>query len=200
MTSRAYFITSPLPPCSPGTQRRLAPPSFPLSHYPSLCNDVPRALGSNSTSHFPTSPVLSAHNGDWHPFFPTLPLSQPPQRRASCLGVQQHIPLAHFPHTLRTQQRLAHLSFPLSHFPSLVQPPTLHTDMTWGFSTSHFPTSPPYPPITQRQLAHLSFTPWCPCLHSLVFVVRLTFLLSTESVTLQVESRVALYPYSADHF
>jgi hypothetical protein len=70
---------------------------------------------------------------------------------------------ADIPHTLRTQQRLAHLSFPLSHFPSLVQPPTLHTDMTWGFSTSHFPTSPPYPPITQRQLAHLSFTPWCPC-------------------------------------
>jgi len=145
MTSRAYFTTSPLPPCSPGTQRQLAHLSFPLS--------------------------------------------QPPQRRASCLGVQQHIPLAHFPHTLRTQQRLAHLSFPLSHFPSLVQPPTLHTDMTWGFSTSHFPTSPPYPPITQRQLAHLSFTPWCPCLHSLVFVVRLTFLLSTESVTLESPQR-----------
>ena len=78
MTSRAYFTTSPLPPCSPGTQRLLAHLSFPLSHYPSLRNDVPRALGFNSTSHLSTSPIPSDHTAATStPIFPTLPLSQP---------------------------------------------------------------------------------------------------------------------------
>lgn len=84
--------------------------------------------------------MLSRHTAaTGTPFFPTLPASA-----TTCLvpwGSTAHPTYPLPPYPPITQRRLAHLSFPLSHYPSLVQPPTLRNDVTWGFSTSHFPTS-----------------------------------------------------------